>query len=56
VPLSSRSSPRTVAPITTSTVTGTTGYDVIDAGFDLLRSPGYKLGVFVGYLVVALCT
>jgi opacity protein-like surface antigen/outer membrane protease len=32
-----------------STVTGTTSYGVIDAGFDFLRSPGYKLGVFAGY-------
>jgi opacity protein-like surface antigen len=30
-------------------VTGTTGYGVIDAGFDFLRSPEYKLGVFAGY-------
>ena len=30
-------------------VTGTTGYGAIDAGFDVLRSAGYKVGVFAGY-------
>jgi opacity protein-like surface antigen len=32
-----------------STVTGSTFYGVIDAGFDVLRSGAHKLGVFAGY-------
>ena len=32
-----------------SEVTGTTGYGVIDGGFDVLRAPGYSVGLFAGY-------
>jgi opacity protein-like surface antigen len=32
-----------------SVVGGNTGYGVIDGGIDVLRGPGYKVGVFAGY-------
>ena len=36
----------------TPTVNGDTFYGVIDAGFDVLRGPGYKAGVFGGYFAM----
>ena len=33
-------------------VTGSIGYGAIDGGFDFLRGPGYKVGVFGGYFVL----
>jgi opacity protein-like surface antigen len=32
-------------------VTGKIKYGAIDAGFDFLRGPGYKVGVFAGYFI-----
>jgi outer membrane protease len=32
-----------------SMVSGNIGYGVIDGGFDVLRGPGYKVGLFAGY-------
>jgi outer membrane protease len=42
--------PNTIAYSNTlSDVTGTLAYGTVDAGYDLMRGPGYKLGSFVGY-------
>jgi opacity protein-like surface antigen len=44
--------PTTVVPYSntlSSPVTGAIAYATVDAGYDFMRGPGYKLGSFIGY-------